>query len=86
MMKYFIFVFYKKRTKLHSNLFFGRGRRTRTLTGGFGDRCATINTIPLNHDNYYTVFLENMQPIYEKKLFLFGNNVYKIPKNIYISF
>ena len=27
---------------------YGRGRRTRTLTGGFGDRCATINTIPLN--------------------------------------
>lgn len=26
---------------------YGRGRRTRTLTGGFGDRCATINTIPL---------------------------------------
>ena len=29
---------------------FGRGRRTRTLTGGFGDRCATIDTIPLNLD------------------------------------
>ena len=28
-------------------MFFGRGRRIRTLTGGFGDRCATINTIPL---------------------------------------
>ena len=28
--------------------FCGRGRRIRTLTGGFGDRCATINTIPLN--------------------------------------
>ncbi len=27
---------------------FGRGRRTRTLTGGFGDRCATIDTIPLS--------------------------------------
>ena len=26
---------------------YGRGRRIRTLTGGFGDRCATINTIPL---------------------------------------
>ena len=26
---------------------FGRGRRTRTLTNGFGDRCATIDTIPL---------------------------------------
>ena len=30
-----------------SLLFFGRGRRTRTLTNGFGDRCATIDTIPL---------------------------------------
>ena len=27
---------------------FGRGSRTRTHTGGFGDRCATIDTIPLN--------------------------------------
>ncbi len=27
--------------------YFGRGRRTRTLTNGFGDRCATIDTIPL---------------------------------------
>lgn len=26
---------------------YGRGRRIRTLTGGFGDRCATIDTIPL---------------------------------------
>ena len=36
----------------------GRGRRTRTLTNGFGDRCATIDTIPL--------FL-----IYNKKIRLF---------------
>ncbi len=27
---------------------FGRGRRIRTLTDGFGDRCATIDTIPLS--------------------------------------
>ena len=26
---------------------YGRGSRIRTHTGGFGDRCATINTIPL---------------------------------------
>ena len=26
----------------------GRGSRIRTHTGGFGDRCATIDTIPLN--------------------------------------
>ena len=33
------------------NGIFGRGRRTRTLTNGFGDRCATIDTIPLNWSN-----------------------------------
>ena len=45
---------HKKITAKKSLLFFisvvdmnGRGRRTRTLTNGFGDRCATIDTIPL---------------------------------------
>ncbi len=37
---------------------FGRGRRTRTLTNGFGDRCATIDTIPLF--------------VFNKKICLFG--------------
>ena len=47
---------------------FGRGRRIRTLTGGFGDRCATINTIPLNEVlNYISIYLIYMQ---EKNKFL----------------
>lgn len=33
-------------------LCFGRGRRTRTLTRGFGDRHATIDTIPLNINTF----------------------------------
>ena len=38
----------KKYTNHKSGLcIFGRGRRTRTLTNGFGDRCATIDTIHL---------------------------------------
>ena len=31
----------------YRNCHFGRGSRIRTHTGGFGDRCATIDTIPL---------------------------------------
>ena len=36
-----------KSTIIYIVLLYGRGRRIRTLTGGFGDRCATIDTIPL---------------------------------------
>ena len=39
----------KKKAMLNSFLFsYGRGSRIRTHTGGFGDRCATIDTIPLS--------------------------------------
>ncbi len=37
------------------NFYFGRGRRIRTLTSGFGDRCATIDTIPLYLKHSYNI-------------------------------
>ena len=47
---YFLFVTDKKENPTDNNqqdFLTGRGRRIRTLTNGFGDRCATIDTIPL---------------------------------------
>ena len=58
----------------------GRGRRTRTLTGGFGDRCATINTIPLYLKHSYNISIKiiNYQDFFKKILtfFLFDNKIY----------
>ena len=65
---FFVKKWKRKTTFQNSSLFiaahlcitFGRGRRIRTLTGGFGDRCATIDTIPLleNTSLYYHKFME----------------------------
>ncbi len=40
---------------------YGRGRRIRTLTGGFGDRCATIDTIPLNIFKTYLLYTNDFR-------------------------
>lgn len=45
-------------TSIVSSFYFGRGRRTRTLTGGFGDRCATIDTIPLHKLNTVNILAQ----------------------------
>ena len=56
--------FLKRRKRLKDSFkrfFVGRGSRIRTHTSGFGDRCATINTIPLNEiDNKYNNILKNI--------------------------
>ena len=50
----------------------GRGRRIRTLTGGFGDRCATINTIPLCiYDIYYISIKKGFYQYFLEKLLTF---------------
>ena len=60
----FLFIETKK-THNFCCVLFGRGRRIRTLTSGFGDRCATINTIPLwKIPLYINTKFYNMQEVF----------------------